>query len=82
MHLAGEHVAGGDDDIYAAMNAWIEDLTFELPPPPPGCVWLRVIDTAEPSPLDIAEPGREERVSDAKVLVRAFSTVVLRSGRL
>jgi glycogen operon protein len=81
MHLAGEHVPGGDDDVYVAMNAWVEDLAFELPAPPAGCVWLRVIDTAEASPRDIAEPESEVRIGDAKVAVRAFSTVVLRSGR-
>ena len=81
MHLGGEHVAGGDDDVYVAMNSWVDDLAFELPPPPPGCVWLRVVDTAAPSPRDIVEPGREENVDAARVVVRPFSTVVLRSGR-
>jgi len=80
MHLAGEHAPGGDDDIYVALNGWVEDLHFELPSPPPGCVWLRVVDTAETSPNDIAEAGREERVDGPNICVRAFSCVVLRSG--
>ncbi|MGK2857104.1 MAG: glycogen debranching protein [Thermoanaerobaculia bacterium] len=80
MHLAGEHASQPDDDVYFAVNAWVDDLDFELPSPPPGRIWLRVIDTAEPSPRDIAEPGREERVIGSKICVRAFSSVVLRSG--
>ena len=81
MQLAGEHAPQLDDDVYLAMNSWVDDLDFELPAPPPGCVWLRVIDTAEASPRDIAEPGSEEKVPGSTIRVRAFSCVVLRSGR-
>ncbi len=80
MLLAGEHAPQPDDDIYLAMNAWVEDLDFELPTPPPGRVWLRVIDTFASSPGDIAEPGHEERVIGATIRVHAFSSVVLRSS--
>ncbi len=82
MHLAGEHAVEHDDDVYLATNAWVDDLVFELPPSPDGTAWLRVVDTAEASPNEIAEPGREERVIESKILVRPFSCVVLRSGRL
>ena len=80
MHLAGEHAPEPDCDIYLAANAWEEDLLFELPAPLPGERWVRVVDTAEPSPHDIAEPGSEARLdSQTDFTVRARSCVVLRS---
>ena len=81
MHLAGEHAPEPDCDIYLAANAWEEDLVFALPAPPPGRRWVRVVDTSEPSPRDIAEPGRERRLDSPHHLrVRARSVVVLRSA--
>ena len=80
MHLAGEHAAESDCDVYLATNAWEEDLTFDLPAPRPGTRWVRVVDTAEPGPHDIAEPGQEPELADkARIVVRARSCVVLRS---
>ncbi len=80
MHLAGEHATPADCDIYLACNAWRDALTFELPPPPAGQHWVRVIDTAQPSPADIAEPGQEFRLDTTNgYLVNARTCVVLRS---
>jgi glycogen operon protein len=80
MHLAGEHAAEPDCDVYLATNAWEDDLVFELPAPRPGTRWVRVVDTAEPSPGDIAEPGKEPELTDrARILVRARSCIVLRT---
>jgi glycogen operon protein len=80
MHLAGEHAAQPDCDVYLAANAWDGDLSFELPAPQPGMHWVRVVDTAEPSPADIAAPEEEVRLEDqSRVTVGARSCVVLRS---
>jgi glycogen operon protein len=80
MHLAGERAAEPDCDVYLAANAWEKDLVFELPAPRPGTRWVCVIDTAEASPRDIAEPGAEIALPDAtRCTVRARSCVVLRS---
>jgi isoamylase len=80
MHLAGEHAAEPDCDIYLAANAWEADLVFALPTPPPGRQWARVVDTAAPSPGDIAALGEEELLEDQRqVVARAYSCVVLRS---
>ncbi len=80
MHLAGEHATEPDCDVYLAANAWQEDLVFELPAPLKGTRWVRVVDTAEPSPRDIAEPGAELGLADQiRITVRAHSCVVLRS---
>ncbi len=81
MHLAGEHAPAPDCDIYFAANASEEDLLFELPPPPPGQHWLRVIDTAAAPPRDIYAPGEEPAVPDPqRLLVRARSCALLHSG--
>ena len=80
MHLAGEHAPRPDCDIYLAANAWKDDLVFALPKPPPGRRWLRVVDTAEPSPRDILGPGKEVAVRGTRVRVRARSVVVLRTA--
>lgn len=44
-----------DRDIYLAMNAYWEPLSFQIPASPSGRPWRRVVDTALPSPEDIAE---------------------------
>jgi isoamylase len=78
MHLAGEHAREPDCDVYLAANAWTDDLVFELPAPAPGSRWVQVVDTAAPSPGDIAEPGSEPMLADeARIQVRARSCVVL-----
>jgi isoamylase len=80
MHLAGEHAPEPDCDVYLAANASGLDATFELPAPPQGTRWARAIDTAAPSPGDIADPGKEPVLADqTRALVRARSCVVLLS---
>ncbi len=72
------HGAGwDDDDLYVMVNAHWQDLTFTIQEGK-AKEWLRVVDTALPSPQDIAEPGHEVRLSRLDVLVRARSVVVLR----
>ncbi len=44
-----------DRDIYVACNAWGEAILFRIPPAPNGRRWRRVIDTAQPSPIDIVD---------------------------
>ena len=67
-----------DDDIYVLINASEEDREFAVQIGGPRD-WLKVVDTARPSPADIAEPGSEERlVSGEPALVRARSVIVLR----
>ena len=44
-----------DNDIYVILNQWIEPLIFELPDPPSGARWYRVVDTYEESPYDFLD---------------------------
>lgn len=66
-----------DDDIYVMLNAYSEDLAFQVQEGSPGA-WLRLVDTALDSPQDICEPGRETAIASLKYLVAARSVVVLR----
>ena len=81
MHLAGEYARTPDCDVYLAANAWREDLEFELSAPVSSSHWLLVVDTAAPSPRDIAQPGSEVALADqTRLTVRAHSCIVLRSA--
>jgi len=81
MHLAGEHAPVPDDDLYLAANAGTAPLTFELPDPPPGTRWLRVVATWEEPPRDLLAPGSEDEVPGGSVTVPDHACVLLRSGR-
>jgi pullulanase/glycogen debranching enzyme len=51
-----------DNDILIMMNASEIPVLFTLAPVPPGKeAWHVAIDTAQPSPRDIAPAGAEER---------------------
>jgi glycogen operon protein len=52
--------------VYAAYNAWSGDVTFRLPPPPPGKQWFRAMDTSpwmEPA-ANFAVAGAEAPLTD------------------
>ncbi len=66
----------GSVDIHLMFNMYWEDLHFELPELQDR-EWYKVIDTAEPSPMDIVESGEETMVSDNLCLVKGRSIVVL-----
>jgi glycogen operon protein len=76
--LRGESV--GDDDLYVMINGHWEDRDFTVLEGRPD-EWLRVVDTAEPGPNDIVEPGKELRLDAARYPARARSVVVLRRAR-
>jgi isoamylase len=65
-----------DDDLHVMLNMAESGLDFEIPPLK-GRRWLKVIDTALPSPLDIAEPGEETAVPGSRYHVSKHSVVVL-----
>ncbi|MHC5720055.1 MAG: glycogen debranching enzyme, partial [Nostoc sp.] len=66
----------GEADIHVMLNMYWEDLDFEIPSIK-GRKWCRVVDTALPSPIDIAEPGEETVVSGDVYSVKERSVVVL-----
>ena len=70
--------------LHAMINAYWEELDFELPPPPVATVskvagWRRWIDTSLQSPEDIAPPGIAPIFSGTYYRVAPRSVVVLLS---
>jgi len=64
----------GDDDLYVMINAYWEGLEFQVQE---GTAqeWMRIVDTALPSPSDFSEGGTPLRTASYKVASR--SVVVL-----
>lgn len=76
-HLPTE---GSDADALVMFNSSWSNQVFTLPAAPRGRVWRLAIDTALPSPQDIAVPGREKKLSSSQAYtVQAQSMVVLLS---
>jgi isoamylase len=73
MTLAGFE---GDSDLHVMFNMFWDGLDFELPVVP-GRHWCLAVDTAQPSPRDIAEPGAEPDVLGNTHRVEGRSVVVL-----
>ena len=74
FHLSGGSL--GDNDLYVMINAFWKDLQFSVQEGHAG-EWRRVVDTGLPSPHDIAETGKEERVPNLRYTVGGRSIVVL-----
>ena len=66
----------GAPDLHVMMNMFWEPLGFDLPDLP-GRRWARAVDTALPSPADIADPGTEQAIGASTYLVTDRSMVVL-----
>jgi glycogen operon protein len=64
------------EDLHVMMNMYWDKLEFEVPPVR-GREWFVAVDTAEPSPHDIAEPGKEPQFSGTTYPVQGRSVVVL-----
>jgi isoamylase len=76
MQLTQLHDDGSRDDLHFIANAYSGDLEFELPQIGQH-EWFRVVDTAQPSPLDIAEDGLEfPLLSQESYLVKAHSVTI------
>ena len=73
MTLAG---FSGDSDLHVMFNMFWESLDCELPVIS-GRHWCSAVDTAQPSPHDIVDPGFERDVSETIYRVDARSVVVL-----
>ena len=65
-----------DDDLYAMVNAYWEDLDF-LVQEAGGGLWRRVVDTSLDSPRDFLEVGNEEPLPTPNYRVAARSVVIL-----
>ena len=76
MQLTQLHGDGSRDDLHFIANAYCGDLDFELPQIGER-EWFRLVDTALPSPQDIAEDGQEfPLLSQESYPVKARSVVI------
>ncbi len=76
MQLTQLHEGNERDDLHFIANAYSGDLEFELPQIGER-EWFRIVDTAQASPLDIAEDGQEfPLLSQESYLVKARSVAI------
>jgi glycogen operon protein len=66
----------GDDDIYVMINAYWEDLEFQVQEGA-AAEWRRVVDTSLDSPLDFMEPGAGSPLDSLRREVAARSISIL-----
>lgn len=69
---------GAEPDAHVVLNMFSLGLDFELPQVE-GRQWWKAIDTAQPSPADILEPGNETLVDGNLCHAHGHSVVVLLS---
>jgi isoamylase len=69
----------GPHALHAILNAFEDELSFELPPTPRGSTmrWHRMLDTNLPSPDDICEPGRGAPLDEDSYVAAGRSVVLL-----
>jgi isoamylase len=65
-----------DNDLYVMINAYWEDLDFQVPEAT-SAEWRRVVDTSLESPRDFLEPGGESSLESLHYRVAARSVAVL-----
>jgi isoamylase len=65
------------EHLYIMLNAYWKPLDFQLPDLPAGHCWARLVDTAQPSPADFAEPPAPLPESQNSYSATARSVVVL-----
>lgn len=66
----------GEVDIHVMMNMYWESLEFQIPEIQ-SRKWYRAADTAQASPADIAEPGKETQITTDSYWVAGRSVVLL-----
>ena len=65
-----------DIDIYVMINAYWEELTFQIQEGATNA-WRRVVDTSLESPFDFLEPGQESPLQSMDYRVPGRTVVVL-----
>jgi isoamylase len=81
LHLSEAYAGKELDHIYLMTNAYWEPISFALPRVE-GWHWCRVVDTSLAAPLDIVDPGHEQKLTPQDCyLLQPRSTVVLLGKR-
>lgn len=67
--------------IHVMLNMDFTDHCFDIPPAASKACWKKIIDTAQPSPLDIVDAEQAPTIDASQQLVAKHSIVVLLSSR-
>jgi isoamylase len=70
------HYPDKSEYIHVMVNAYWDGIAFDLPPPPKGRPWRRVVDTALVSPGDIMDIDGAPVLKSGSYIVQARSCVV------
>lgn len=81
LALALHGASQDDNDLYVMINAYWEDLDFQVKEGTTA-EWRRLVDTSLDSPLDFLAPGGESPLQSLRYRVAARSVVVLLAGRI
>ena len=68
-------------DVYVAFNAHGHEVSAQLPPPPAGAKWARLVDTNLPAPRDFT-PGGNAGIEGGAYGVAGHAAIVLVSKPL
>jgi glycogen operon protein len=68
-------VSQADDDIYVMINAYWQELRFQVQEGLPQD-WIRIVDTGLPSPFDFCEHGLPLQQSNYRVAPRSIVVLV------
>lgn len=63
--------------FYVVMNAYWEALEFELPYPPSGLTWRRMVDTSQPSPQDVCRWEDADPIESHYLVVPKNTVIIL-----
>jgi isoamylase len=67
-------------DLYAAFNAQDHGVTIRLPPPPHAKLWRWIVNTNNPSPNDIFDPGAGPLQKESDCKMSAHSALLLEAS--
>ena len=73
------HYPEFDEKLHIMVNAWWQDLTFELPHPEGGRHWHRIVNTFLKPPHDFSRPDEADVIDAGRLVVNSRSVVVLMS---
>jgi glycogen operon protein len=65
--------------LHVCVNGWEKPLRFQLPPPPEGQCWRRVLDTARTPGEDLRLPPDAPRLAGRSTQVRERSVVLVQA---
>lgn len=73
------HDASEGKDLYIAFNAHWKPAWVQLPPPPDGKVWARLVDTSMPYPQEILAEEQAQILHKERYQMAKYSSILLKA---